>query len=278
MGSATDDPYATLGVDPGATADEIKRAYRRAARRWHPDRNPDDPEAAERFKAVARAWEILGDPAKRATHDGRESGAHGVPADFVDATADAIERAQRWAEEVVVPHYASLYRGRGAEMAARWIQSLSDPDRPGRFSPTITLTGRWRARRWLRDAVVRFDDDGYYSGATSLILRKRGFIIGVSPASLWAAGYRGPHGIGGGDATELDDAIEALLLARYAQALCAGRFSPPDGDDAAAWEEAIVRARADDDRMVRADRNWRLVVALVAASIGFMLLSGWMQW
>ena len=63
------DPYEVLGVSPQATAEEIKQAYRRLARESHPDRNPDDPGAEERFKELAAAYEVLSDPERRANFD-----------------------------------------------------------------------------------------------------------------------------------------------------------------------------------------------------------------
>jgi molecular chaperone DnaJ len=63
------DPYAVLGVDRKASADEIKKAYRKLARKYHPDRNPDDASAEERFKEIQSAYDIVGDPDKRKQYD-----------------------------------------------------------------------------------------------------------------------------------------------------------------------------------------------------------------
>lgn len=63
------DPYETLGVARDATADEIKKAYRRLAREHHPDANPGNLEAESRFKEIAVAYEILSDPEKRDRFD-----------------------------------------------------------------------------------------------------------------------------------------------------------------------------------------------------------------
>jgi molecular chaperone DnaJ len=63
------DPYAVLGVDRKASADEIKKAYRKLARQYHPDRNPDDASAEERFKEIQSAYDIVGDADKRKQYD-----------------------------------------------------------------------------------------------------------------------------------------------------------------------------------------------------------------
>lgn len=65
----TRDYYEILGVERTADAEEIKRAYRRLALKYHPDRNPDDPDAEAKFKEAAEAYEILSNPTTRARYD-----------------------------------------------------------------------------------------------------------------------------------------------------------------------------------------------------------------
>ena len=63
------DFYKILGIERGASADEIQKAYRKAARENHPDLNPDDKSAKERFQEVQSAYEVLNDPEKRQMYD-----------------------------------------------------------------------------------------------------------------------------------------------------------------------------------------------------------------
>lgn len=64
-----DDLYAVLGVPKTATADEIKKAYRDAAFKYHPDRNPGDSAAEEKFKKINSAYAVLSDPSQRTQYD-----------------------------------------------------------------------------------------------------------------------------------------------------------------------------------------------------------------
>jgi curved DNA-binding protein CbpA len=65
------DPYGLLGVRREATDDDIRKAYRWLARKHHPDANPDDPHAEERFKEIQQAYETLSNPKKRRAYDER---------------------------------------------------------------------------------------------------------------------------------------------------------------------------------------------------------------
>jgi molecular chaperone DnaJ len=70
------DPYKVLGVAKNAGDDEIKKAYRKLARKWHPDQNPDNAKAEEKFKEIQEAYDIVGDPKKRKEFD---SGGFNIP-------------------------------------------------------------------------------------------------------------------------------------------------------------------------------------------------------
>src|ERR1700683_3843375 len=80
------DYYKTLGVDKKATPEEIKKAYRKLARQYHPDRNPDDKQAEARFKEISQAHDVLSDAEKRKAYD-RGNGPFGNVAGGFDASS-----------------------------------------------------------------------------------------------------------------------------------------------------------------------------------------------
>src|ERR1041384_2004683 len=72
------DYYAVLGVSASATQDEIKKQYRKLAAKHHPDKNPGDAKAADRFKEMSEAYQVIGDAEKRKQYDQmRQLGAFG---------------------------------------------------------------------------------------------------------------------------------------------------------------------------------------------------------
>ena len=64
-----DDPYKVLGVSRDASDEEVKRAYRRLAKKYHPDLHPGDKECEDKFKECSEAYEVLSDPDKKAKYD-----------------------------------------------------------------------------------------------------------------------------------------------------------------------------------------------------------------
>src|SRR5437762_5870113 len=69
MAAKKRDYYEVLGLGRNASEEEIKRAYRKLAVKFHPDKNPDDPHAEEKFKELGEAYDVLMDPDKRAAYD-----------------------------------------------------------------------------------------------------------------------------------------------------------------------------------------------------------------
>lgn len=82
------DYYEVLGVSKGASEEEIKKAYKKLARKYHPDMNPGDKEAEEKFKEINEANEVLSDPDKKARYD--QFGFAGVDPNYGAAPVAAL--------------------------------------------------------------------------------------------------------------------------------------------------------------------------------------------
>ena len=104
------DFYEVLGVSKSASAEEIKKAYRKKAIKYHPDKNPDNAEAEEKFKEAAEAYEVLSDENKRARYDqyghaglgGAAGGGFGGGMIFSHSLETSLEVTLEGSEDLVV--------------------------------------------------------------------------------------------------------------------------------------------------------------------------------
>lgn len=161
-------PYEVLGVVPTASADEIKKAYRRLARKLHPDLNPGDKAGEEKFKEAANAWRLLGDPEKRRRFDAGE----------IDESGS--ERPQRnyyrdYAESDPADHYAN----------DAGYADFADGDDP--FAELLRRSAQARANRRGQDLHYRLPISFVESiaGATKRLTLPTGGVLDVTlPAGM----------------------------------------------------------------------------------------------
>lgn len=119
------DPYEALGLKKTATADDIKKAYRRLVRTSHPDLHPDDPDAEARFKSISAAYDILKDPDTRARFDAGEIDGLGAERpqrryyrDFADAADNTYRRGRGFGPEAdPADIFAEILRNRARATA-----------------------------------------------------------------------------------------------------------------------------------------------------------------
>ena len=130
------DYYAILGVNKGASQEEIKKAYRKLALKYHPDRNPGDKSAEEKFKEINEAYDILKDEQKRAAYDRYGSSAF----QNGDASGFSSQGFSDFSEfsDIFSNMFGDIFGG--ASSGSRGNQKRSSP--PGaniRYDVTVTL-------------------------------------------------------------------------------------------------------------------------------------------
>ena len=108
------DYYEVLGISKGASEDEIKKAYRKTAKKYHPDLHPDDPVAEAKFKECNEAYEVLGDPQKKARYD--QFGFVGVP--LFAVIYDVLKKFV----------FHGLRRNEEMELVTTYHDNFGDPD------------------------------------------------------------------------------------------------------------------------------------------------------
>ena len=123
VSSAKRDYYDVLGLDRDASPEQIKKAYRRAAHKHHPDRNTGDPDAEPRFKEAAESYEVLSDPAKRQQYD--RFGHAGM-------SSSGVHDFSHMGAEDIFSMFADIFggsrrsRGRGADLQTEVEISLAE--------------------------------------------------------------------------------------------------------------------------------------------------------
>lgn len=159
------DLYQVLGVSRDATAAELKKAYRRAARQHHPDRNSGDADAAERFRKAAEAYETLADTAARAEYDrtGRRRSESPPPRFVLGTPRDPIVVARQFV--------AARYQRDGQLLRRRWRGGWWD----------------WETTSWREVDDAKVQADAYAFVEKAVYLKPGGGLLGLLPAyEPWA--------------------------------------------------------------------------------------------
>ena len=194
------DYYQTLGVSRTASADEIRRSYRKLAMQYHPDRNPGDRQAEDRFKEINEAYQVLSDPQKRARYDQLGDSysrwqQDGGPGNFdwdqwtaqQGAQGQGIDLNDLFGEGVFSDFFRAIFAGMGAGRTVRGRSSRAAPA----FQQPVSIS--------LKEA---------YSGTARLLqIGERRVEVRIPPGARSGTKIRvpgaGPAGAGGGQPADL---------------------------------------------------------------------------
>jgi DnaJ-class molecular chaperone len=207
------DYYATLGVSKTSTEKEIKQAYRKLARKFHPDVNPGDKQSEMRFKDINEAYEVLGDPAKRKKYD--ELGANWRQYEQAEAQGGPNPFAGQWSANMGGGGGGGFRTMTQEEMEEIFGDSNPFSDFFTTFFGGGTQTPRGRSRqRAGRDVEHEIEltlEDAYNGTTRRLSLKHDGHArtvdvripAGVSDGSRVRVSGEGEHGVGGASAGDL---------------------------------------------------------------------------
>jgi curved DNA-binding protein CbpA len=125
----TKDPYKALGLSREASQDDIQQAHRKLVRKYHPDANPEDPRAEERFKEIQRAYEVLSDEKKRREYDeALRTSSRGSPGRSRSRESSTRPRARAGARAGVSTTYTSsgqVSRNRGPLFSLGYLLGIA---------------------------------------------------------------------------------------------------------------------------------------------------------
>lgn len=190
--------YDILGVPKDVASEEIKRVFRRLARQYHPDLNPGNKEAEEKFKDISEAYEVLGDPNKRSQYDqfslswqqrGRGKAGKG-----------GIKRGTRGGNEAQVDEFADFNSFIDQVLGRNNQDNTDDPFRPGTTKYSTTVSPR-PSRRNIEARLVVPLEKAYEGGAERIRLEDgRSLEVDMPPGMFTGQTIRlKEQGVGGGD-------------------------------------------------------------------------------
>lgn len=179
-------PYEVLGLSPDASIDDAKRAFRKLARKHHPDLHPDDPQAGERFKRINAAYEAIRTGKAGGSGQARGGFGRGPDADYVDGVWLMAEHQLQQLVKDTLPTLVAQH-GFGHAFAFALAQAARAGELP---TGGGTFLGRMRVRRSFKQLHLRLADDRFGGRIIRLHQNGQDTVLILSPSALWASGAR----------------------------------------------------------------------------------------